>query len=184
VKRKVISYCDFVTSQKMEREQKRTKVVVSLLALAGLLAFSLLAVGGTFQPTAPPAPTMKTLDEVEPRIPIPGSDMPVGTFFITQSGSYYLTGDRLLSNTGIQVDVNDVTIDLAGYSQIGPDVRVSSGIYMNGRSNVEIRNGTVRDCYRGIREYSESGKNHRIIGVRSVSNRLSGIYLEGGYNLY
>ena len=37
----------------METKQKRTKVTVSVLALAGLLAFSLLAIAGGLEPVAP-----------------------------------------------------------------------------------------------------------------------------------
>ena len=48
----------------METKQKRTKVVVSVLALAALCVFSLFAVGGNLEPSAAPGPTMKTLDEV------------------------------------------------------------------------------------------------------------------------
>ena len=48
----------------METKQKSTKVVVSLLALVGLVAFSLFAVGGSLEPNSPPGPTMKTLDEL------------------------------------------------------------------------------------------------------------------------
>ncbi len=52
----------------METKRKSAKVAVSLLVLAGLLLFSLFAVGGSLQPSAPPGPTMKTLEQIEPRI--------------------------------------------------------------------------------------------------------------------
>jgi parallel beta-helix repeat protein len=168
----------------MEAKDKSTKVVVGVLVLAGLVVFSLTAGGGNLEPSVPPGPTMKTLDEVEPRIPIPASVTPTGTFFINGSGSYYLTGDRHCSSTGIQVDANDVTIDLMGYSLIGPGSGVVYGIYMNGRTNVEIRNGTIRDFgSMGIWESSEpNGKEHRVINVRLISN-LHGIWLQSYGNL-
>ena len=54
------------------------------------------------EPSALPAQSMKTLDEVEPRIPIPGSDTAVGTYVINSSRSYYLSGDRMCSGVGLQ----------------------------------------------------------------------------------
>ncbi len=42
----------------------QTKVSVSVLALAGLLAFSLLAIAGSLEPGSPPGPTMHSLDEI------------------------------------------------------------------------------------------------------------------------
>ena len=56
------------------------------------------------------------------------------------------------------------------------------GIFMSERSNVEIRNGTVRDFFNGITEGS-SGQNHRVIDVRVISNGGNGIYLYGTSNL-
>jgi hypothetical protein len=122
---------------------------------------------------------MKTLSEIEPRIPIPASDTPVTLYHITQSGSYYLQGDRQCQGTyGISVEANNVTIDLCGFSLIGNNT-TGTGICMSGRSNVEIRNGTVRNFSTGIYELSSYGTGHRVIGVRAVSNTGSGIHLVG-----
>lgn len=140
-------------------------------------------VAGTLDPSATPAPTMKTLSEVEPRTAIPGSVAPTSVYTISESGSYYLTGDRTCSGVGIQVDADDVTIDLMGYSLIGPGSGTDNGVNMNTRNNVEIRNGTIRDFYNGIYEGDITGKGHRVIGIRSISNRLHGIYLRSLDNL-
>jgi hypothetical protein len=48
----------------METKGKRTKVIAGILALAGLLGLLTLAIAGDLEPSAPPAPTMKTLDEI------------------------------------------------------------------------------------------------------------------------
>ena len=153
------------------------KLLASIVAVFVLASVSY---AGDLEPGAAPAPTMKTLDEVEPRIAIPGSDTAVGTFTISQSGSYYLTGDRLCSGTGIQVEVDDVTIDLMGYTLEGPGSGNYYGVYMQGgRNNVEVRNGTVREFFNGVYEPNSAGKNHRVINIRAISNSYVGIALSG-----
>ena len=122
----------------METKRKSAKVAVSLLALAGLAVFSLFAVGGSLEPSAPPGPTMKTLDEVEPRIPIHASDLPLT---IATPGSYYLAENITTGGGGITIDANNVTIDLMGFALsggIGDGISVSAG-----RKNIAIKNGTV-----------------------------------------
>jgi len=158
----------------METRKKLAGVVFS----AGMLTISLaIYAGGSLEPSGPPGPTMKTLDEVEPRIPISQADIPKT---ISESGSYYLTEDVNSAGTAITIAVNDITIDLMGYTIKGPNSGTNYGIYMSGRSNVEIRNGTVRDFgYTGIYEVHDSGIGHRVINVRSISNGRSGIRLSG-----
>jgi hypothetical protein len=54
----------FEKEKEMQTKQKRTTVAVVLGTFAGVLAFSLLATAGSLEPNAPPAPTMRTLDEI------------------------------------------------------------------------------------------------------------------------
>jgi hypothetical protein len=104
----------------------------TLLALALTISFAFSQ--GPLLPPAAPAPSMKSLDQIEPRIPISA------TTTVTTSGSYYLTSDvagQILINT------NDVTLDLNGFA-----VRITTdadGIGINGTSfkNITIRNGSV-----------------------------------------
>jgi hypothetical protein len=140
--------------------------------VCALILFSQVSMAGSLEPNAPPASTMKTLSQVEPRIAI--TTLP---FTISASGSYYLVSDLTASN-GITVDVNNVTIDLCGFSLIG-STNSGNGIYMNGRNNVEVRNGTIRNFNIGINETSGSGRSHRVIGVRAVFNAGEGIQLTG-----
>ena len=154
----------------MYKNQTIKRIAVSVLAVGILIGFAVIAIAGDLEPPAPPAPTMKTLDEVEPRIPIPGSATPTSTFTISQSGSYYLTGNRICSSSGIQVDANDVTIDLMGFSLVGPGSGFIRGISIPSHStiNVEIRNGTIRDF--GWEGVLARGKSHRILNIRALSN--------------
>lgn len=41
---------------------------------------------------------------------------------------------------------------------------------MNGRNNVEVRNGTIRGFYLGICEQNVAGTRHRIINIRASGN--------------
>lgn len=68
---------------------------------------------GSLTPPGQPAPTMKTLDQIEPRTPI--SALP---FSISSPGSYYLTGNLTATADGasITVSADDVMIDLNGFT--------------------------------------------------------------------
>ena len=161
-------------------------MVAASLAAIVVLGYCLIVNAGNLAPAGPPAPTMKTLNEVEPRIAINSDNTPGDgsyEYIISSSGSYYLTGDLTGDGTttkgGISIAADDVTIDLMGYTLKGSDSGINYGILMNTRSNVEIRNGTVRDFHYGIYESGSNGQGHRIINVRAVSNVLRGIYLFG-----
>lgn len=120
---------------------------------------------------------MKTLDEVEPRISISGSNTPVGAYTISQSGSYYLTGNRLCSVIGIDIDANNVTLDLNGYNLIGTGAGSQCGIKLMNCSNVIVKNGTIHNFGRqGILEENTHGsaRNHTVGDVRVVGNSRSG----------
>ncbi len=93
------------------------------LLLAALLALPALALAqGALTPPGAPAPTMKTLDQLEPRIPLqigsPGvSGNGVGGFNISLPGSYYLIKNlTVATHIGIWIDADNVTIDLAGFT--------------------------------------------------------------------
>jgi len=127
-----------------------------------ILAIGCQAVGGDLNPPLGPiAPTMKTLDEVEPRIPMSQETTPgephVSVFAINSPGSYYLTGDVEVEagSFGIIIDSSDITIDLNGFSIVGSE---NSGIGIspadNELENVTIRNGTLRELGSGIDLYS------------------------------
>jgi hypothetical protein len=107
-------------------------------------------------------------------------------FTISEPGLYYLTKNLAYSATtgaAITVQANDVTIDLMGFVISGPGASsgTNHGIYMNGRKNVEIRNGTLRGFgYHGVVEDGEaSGHQHIVINVRAVGNGWDGIRLAG-----
>jgi hypothetical protein len=138
-----------------------------------------LCQGGLLNPTTPPtAGTMKPLDQVEPRTPI--TSVPCT---ISSSGSYYLTKNLTSTGTAITISADDVTLDLCGFTLTGPGSGTNYGIYMNGRKNIEIRNGTIKSFGTdGIYDSSSSGGNQRILRVQVIGNKRYGIYLHGSTN--
>ena len=98
---------------------------------------------GPLVPPGAPAPSMKTLQQVEPRTPIDA--LP---HVIIASGSYYVTGNIGPSGpgAGILVAASDVTIDLNGFVLQGDPADGAHGILVTpGLQNVTIRNGVIRD---------------------------------------
>ena len=92
------------------------KTVTLGAVVLAVAAAVLVALAGSLEPPGPPAPTMKTLDEVEPRTPIHQADLPLT---ISSSGSYYLVEDIVTTGNGITIAADNVTIDLMGFTLEG-----------------------------------------------------------------
>jgi parallel beta-helix repeat protein len=97
---------------------------------------------GSLTPPGAPAPTMKTLDQVEARTPI--SSLP---FTINTPGSYYITGNLAgaAGQNGIVIDADNVTLDLGGFELVGPGSGTVSAVRVNTpHSNATVRHGSAR----------------------------------------
>ncbi|OGV43436.1 MAG: hypothetical protein A2X46_13530 [Lentisphaerae bacterium GWF2_57_35] len=122
---------------------------------------------GPLQPAAAPAPTMKTLAQVEPRMPI--TNLP---YTITQPGSYYLVGNLtgVTNAHGITVNCNDVAIDLMGFTLSGAGANSRSGIYQFfDYRNLAVRNGTLvnwlGEGYAAITAYGRNGHFENLTAI-------------------
>jgi parallel beta-helix repeat protein len=144
-----------------------------------------MTTGGRAGPLNPPAgpvsPTLKTLQEVEPRTAVqslPGST--TASYVITQPGSYYLTGNivRTPNKHGIQILADNVTIDLAGFSMLGN--RPASGGGENAidwaggsRHGLVVRNGTLRDWpFYGLLGFGQEALLENLLVVNNFAGGL------------
>jgi parallel beta-helix repeat protein len=150
--------------------------------MAGLAVFSLFAVGGSLEPSAPPGPTMKTLDEVEPRSPVQTlSGSATALYVIDQPGSYYLTGNIAgePNKSGIEIASDNVTLDLNGFALVGGPNSVD-GVVMPYNPQVGYRKNSI--VFGGIvRDWGDEGielamvKNCRLTNIVAFDN--------GGYGM-
>jgi len=167
----------------------------TLIALA--LAFSLQPLAmhaqGSLTPSGPPAPVMKSLDQIEPRTPIASAP-----FTITQPGSYYLTTNlNVTSGNAITINANQVTLDLNGYTISSVEAAPTGvGILLAnpaGSSDITLRNGHITgsvtnngDTYSGHGfasgvSYTANVPNNVRVSDVSVSGCLTnGIFLSTG----
>lgn len=117
--------------------------------LIAILATSAFA-GPLEPPVGPVAPSMKTLDEVEPRIAVNAINTPGDAdslFRITQSGSYYLTGNisGVAGKHGIELAASGITLDLNGFTLKGvPGSLDGVSVQSFDGQGVAIRNGSIR----------------------------------------
>jgi len=111
--------------------------------LAIALTAGYVAAQGSLAPPGAPAPTMKTLGQVEPRTPISQTG-----YTISNSGSYYLATNLTTSGNdpGVRIVASDVSLDLCGFTINGAE-STGNGISISlGVDNVSVHNGSVRSC--------------------------------------
>ncbi len=159
--------------------------IQSYLALAALLTLnsqlSTARAQGSLTPPGAPAPTMITLNQIEPRTPI--SSVP---YTITNPGSYYLVSNlNLTVNTNaITIATNEVTLDLNGFTISTSVFRGGGdGILLNGGNtditifNGHITGGNFQYLGSGITYNGASPVNVHVSNVSVSECIANGIYL-------
>lgn len=150
-----------------------------LAALAGVVS------GGPLDPPGTPAPTMKTLHDVEPRIAL-SPDGPTDSFVISEAGSYYLTSGFTAppDGNGVTINAAHVTLDLTGFEIVsgGCPGNVGSGIELTTNAkSATIRNGSVRGfCTAGVSAPVFQNGGILIEGIHALYNPGYGIYAYSG----
>jgi len=136
---------------------------------------------GSLSPTAAPAPTMKTLSQVEPRIAITSSN----AVTISSPGSYYLTTNMTVTAShAVSITVSGVTLDLNGFTLSSTAASPSgNGILLaSGLSDITILNGHITSgvTYSGG-SYSGTGflGGINFNGTSPFNARVSGVSVSG-----
>jgi Right handed beta helix region len=158
-----------------------TAFLAPVLALLGLFSSQASTLAqGSLTPPGAPAATMKTLGQVEPRIPI--STVPIN---ISSPGSYYLTTNLFgaTNTSGITIFSGNVTLDLSGFVlKGGGGSSLYDGINIGSTyTNITIRNGTVTGWGgAGLNGMGSVTKNILVENLKVSENGNGGICLSSG----
>lgn len=165
---------------------RAAETMTVLLIFGGLgMAFG----QGSLTPTRAPAPSMKTLTElnaaitavsdaveaVEARIDLATVDASSGyTHLITTSGSYYLSSNLAVTETnGVYIAAPDVTLDLNGFKISRASGAGGYGVYISvGADRATVKNGSVVGFANGI--YISSSYPNYVYGCRFEKLTVSG----------
>ena len=153
------------------------------IAIVAALGVVTIPAGGALggdpdPPPGPIAPTMKDLDDVEPRAALRNDFDTLTPIVISSSGSYYLAEniDAFFGQHGIEITADDVTLDLNGFRILGnTEVGSLDGVHLtSGTKNVTIRNGTI-EFFFGDGINALQSQNLTVEGVRLYANGDDGL---------
>src|ERR1039458_2775981 len=136
---------------------------------------------GSLTPPGAPAPTMKSLDQIEARTPI--SSLP---YTISTPGSYYLTASfNVTVGSAITITASQVTLDLNGFTLSSTEATpTGAGILLAGNdTDIIILNGHIKGSttYGGGGYSGGPGFAYGISysGSTPVNVRVSGVSVSG-----
>jgi hypothetical protein len=152
------------------------KITLITLAATTTIAFS----QGPLAPSAAPAPTMKTLAQVEARTPIPATTTPGAGphFIISTPGSYYLTGNiTVTTGDAIAINTSGVTLDLNGFTLRSTltEGAAGKGIDLADHNRIRISNGSIvsSTAVSATGDYTLAGFNYGIYALAGNFRQIS-----------
>lgn len=143
------------------------------IALLVMAASAPAQAQGPLTPTGAPAASMLTLDQIEPRKPLTSG---VTNLSISQSGSYYLTGNMFGT---ITVLVSHVELDLRGFRVLRSSSSSAAVGLATGIQNVKVRNG-ILNAYYGLSAPVDQTNN---LSVEDVTLDGCTYGISAGHNL-
>ena len=143
-----------------------------ILLMLGLAALAGSACGqGSLTPPDAPGPTMKSLEEMQPRtliVSLPATLANPGSYFIETN--LVCTSDN---TDGITITANNVTIDLCGFTISRTGSGTGYGILQSTSiGTLTVRNGTVKGWTTGIRALGQRNQFQNIV----VENNVAGLW--------
>lgn len=167
----------------------KPQTIQALLAVAIVAGLhqpstSSFAQGSLTPPAGAPAPVMKSLDQIEPRIAVnslPGTNN--GMFVISAPGNYYLTTNIVATagKHGILINAKHVNLDLNGFALIGTGAAGYHAITLlnddgGDGDHLSVRNGDIWNWDNGITFFSQVAdviEDLRIRGCKAGINLYS-----------
>jgi hypothetical protein len=153
----------------------KTSFLITFLVTAAAPPL-LHAQGGSLTPPAGPiGPVMKTLDQIEARIPVNAETCPgnaSNVHVISQAGSYYLTGNVFgeAGKAGILLNAQGITLDLNGFSVVATTNSTKGIVVGSIGGPIAIRNGFIRFWPQGGIQFTQASdftiENVMIYGVQ------------------